>query len=312
MLKVGRIVNAIVYGDLMGFIEAKPHSYRKYSILKKYLEVCKKFSDKYQNFVYIETHGGTGEVIDYETRKSTDGSVLIAAKIQPNFPCYVVEIDPDRFKLLKRSTLSYPNVRLFYGDCNVLIDRILSLVPKGEKFIFCFMDPDGLIYRGYNRECDQLKWETVEKVAKFPRTEVLINVPIQAISRLFGDFKNHPEAPSSISFRMYITNFFGSEKWMKLEPGDYRALVRLYIRERLRGYYNYIGAILIRSVETRGPLYYLVYGSNYKVGGEIMRDILKKEWIDIKGTRPLTRYRYKNDREWLDAEYPLDLFIFED
>jgi hypothetical protein len=111
---------------------------------------------------------------------------------------------------------------------------------------------------------------------------------------------------------MYITNFFGSEKWMKLEPGDYRALVRLYIRERLRGYYNYIGAILIRSVETRGPLYYLVYGSNYKVGGEIMRDILKKEWIDIKGTRPLTRYRYKNDREWLDAEYPLDLFIFED
>jgi three-Cys-motif partner protein len=292
----------------MGLLEVKAHSYHKYSILRKYLKACKVFSDKYQNFAYIETHGGTGEVIDYETKEATDGSVLIAAKIQPSFPCYVVEIDPDRFELLRQSTSSYSNVRLFHGDCNVLIDEILNLLPKGKKFVFCFMDPDGLAYDGY----DQLRWETVEKVVRFPRTEVLINVPIYAISRLAGAVKDYPEAPSSISFRRRITNFFGSEEWMELEPSDYRGFVRLYIQGRLRGRCNYVGAILIRSAVTRGPLYYLVYGSNSEIGGRIMRDILKREWIDIKGSRPLTRYQYKTDREWLDAEYPLNLFIFED
>jgi len=291
----------------MSFIEVKAHSYRKYSILRKYLNVCKTFSDKYQNFVYIETHGGTGEVIDYETKKPTDGSVLIAAKIQPSFPCYVIEIDPDRYKLLKQSTQAYSNVHLFHGDCNVLIDQILSLIPKGKKFVLCFMDPDSLVYNGY----DELRWETVEKIARFPRTEVLINVPIYAISRLVGMVKEYPEAPASINLEKRITRFFGSDKWKMLDPGDYRGLVRLYIAERLQGY-KYRGGILIRNVSTRGPLYYLVYGSNNHTGGKIMRNIMSNEWLDIVKSKPLTKIG-KTKEEWLDSEYPLDRpFIFED
>lgn len=182
------------------------------------------------------------------------------------------------------------------------------MIPKGRKFVFCFLDPDGLVYNGY----DQLKWETVEKIAKFPRTEVLINVPKFTIMRLAGVVKDYPEAPSSIRMDGHITTFCGSDKWKELDPGDYRGFVRLYISERLKDY-KYKGAILIRNVLTRGPLYYLVYGSSSVRGGDIMRDIMKTEWVDIKGGQyPISRFSYSTDKEWLNAEYPLDLFIFED
>jgi len=291
----------------VSFLEVKAHSHRKHSILRKYLGACKIFSDKYQNFAYIDTHGGTGEVIDFETRKHDDGSVLVAAKIQPSFQCYVVEIDPGNYKLLQQSTQDYSNVTLYHGDCNEKIDDILKMIPKGRKFVFCFLDPDSLMYGAYV----QLKWETVEKIAKFPRTEVLINVPTFTIMRCAGVFKDYPEASSSLKMASHLTNFCGTDNWKTLDPGDYRGFARLYISERLTDY-QYKGAILIRSVLTRGPLYYLVYGSNSVRGGEIMRDIMKKEWVGIMGMYHLTRHGYKNDKEWLDAQYPTHSFIFED
>ena len=307
-IRTGQDANVIVFGDHMSFIEIKAHTYRKYSILGKYLGACKRFSDKYLNFVYVETHGGTGQVIDYESKKSVDGSVLIASKLQPSFPCYVVEIDPDNYQLLRQSTQGCPNINLFRGDCNEKIDDILKVIPKGRKFVFCFLDPNSLVYHQY----DQLKWETVEKISNFPRTELLITMPTFTIMRETGSYKADPNKSSSIKMAETVTNFLGSDEWKQLDPGDYKAFVRLYISERLKDY-KYKGAILIRSVPTRGPLYYLVFGSNQIRGGEIMRDILKKEWVDIKrGQYPVTKFGYKTDREWLDTEYPLSLFIFED
>jgi three-Cys-motif partner protein len=291
----------------MSFLEVKAHSKRKHSILRKYLGACKVFSDKYQNFAYVDTHGGTGEVIDFETKKNTEGSVLVAASLQPSFPCYVVEIDPDNYKLLQQSTQKYPHVTLFPGDCNEKIDDILKLIPKGRKFVFCFLDPDSLMYGAY----DQLKWETIEKIAKFPRTEVLVNVPTFTIMRCAAVVRDYPEASSSIKMARHITDFYGSNKWEDMDPGDYRGLARLYILERLRDY-KYTGAILIRSISTRGPLYYLVCGSNNPTGARIMRDIISREWLDIIKSEPLTKIG-KTKTEWLDSEYPLDEpFIFED
>jgi three-Cys-motif partner protein len=294
-------------------LEVRAHSRKKYSIVRKYLNACKIFSNVYQNFAYVDTHGGTGQVIDLETKEIIDASVLTAAKLQPSFPCYVVEIDPDNYNVLRRATSKFPNVTLFLGDCNEKIDEILGIIPKGQKFIFCFLDPDGLVYHGKNFICHQLRDETVEKIAKFPRTEVLINVPILAIMRDAGYIQSYPEAPSSIKMEGHITVLFGTDRWKTIDPGDYKSFGRLYISERLEQRYKYKGAILIRSVLTRGPLYYLVYGSNSERGGEIMRDIMKKEWVDTKGGQyPISRYSYSTDKEWLNVEYPLNLFIFED
>jgi three-Cys-motif partner protein len=281
-----------------GLIPVKLHSRKKYTILKKYLGACERFSDKYQNFAYIDTHGGTGEVFDVSDGKARPGSVLTAAKIMPSFPCYVVEIDMERYSLLKKYTEGYSHIHLFNGDCNEKIDEILSRISAGQKFVFCFVDPDGIVYRRGNFVCSQLTWKTVDKIAKFPRTEILVNLSVEGIMREAGCVCNNPDDPSSKKMEECLTRLFGSEKWKQLNPGDYKAFLRLYMKERLNPNYQYKGAILIRDSQTRGPLYYLVYASKYPLGGKIMRDIMTKEW----GYKP----------PWIDQTHPLNQFIFED
>ncbi len=284
------------------------HSHRKYRILEKYLRACQRFSNIYQNFAYVDTHGGSGKVLD--AGNLTDGSTLIAAKITPNFPCYVVEIDPLRYILLKDSAKAIPHVTPFFGDCNTEIDRILSLVPKGRVFVFFFVDPDGLAYQGKDRSCDELSWETVEKIATFPRTELLLNLPLQAIMECTGYIQKLPDRAASEKMRERMSTFFGTEEWQDLDCGDYKGFMRLYVSQRLESHYEYIGGILVRNI-MRGPQYYLLYGSKNLIGGKIMRGIMKKEHVDSFGI-PITRHLYKTEDEWLDAVYPLNKpFVFE-
>lgn len=295
-----------------GLIQIKVHTQRKYNILGKYLTACRKFDEKYQNFVYIDTHGGTGEVFNLDKNQQDSGSVLIAAKIKPTFPVYAIEIDPERFKLLKKSTANLSNVTCFHGNCNDKIDEVLATIPKEQKFCLCFIDPDSLIYHGKNFSCLQLQWETINKVAKFPRMEILLNLPIESIMRLVGHLYSLPDLPTSQKYEEYLMAFYGTDKYKIIDAGDYRSFLRLFIAERLKRYYNFIGAILIRSVITNAPLYYLVYCSNHNVGAKIMRGIMKKEWIKIKKGYPVSRFFYKADEQWLNSEYPLKMFIFED
>jgi len=125
-----------------------------------------------------------------------------------------------------------------------------------------------------------------------------------------GHIRKLPDRGASEKMRARMSIFFGTEEWQDLDCGDYKAFMRLYVSQRLEAHYQYIGGILVRNI-MRGPQYYLLYGSKYLRGGEIMRDIMKKEHVDTVGI-PLTRLQYKTDREWLDAEYPLDRpFVFE-
>jgi len=296
----------------LSYLPIKEHSHRKYRILQKYLRACERFSNKYQNFAYVDTHGGSGKVLDVCTDKLAEGSTLIAARITPSFPCYVVEIDPLKYALLKESTKDLSNVKAFFGDCNIKIHKILAMIPKGQVFVFCFVDPDGLVYHGKDRSCDELTWKTVEAIATFPRTELLLNLPLQAIMECAGYIRKQPENIASRKMRERMTTFYGCDKWQGVDVGDYKSFLRLYISERLEGRYQYKGAILVRNI-LRGPQYYLVYGSKSLRGGEIMRDIMKKEYLDSLGLYPLDRTQYRTDKEWLDASYPLNQpFIFED
>jgi len=262
-----------------GLIEAKPHTMFKYEILGKYLKACEVFFKKYENFAYVDTHGGTGRVYSVKESREIDGSVLIAATHFPKYPIYAVEIDPNKYSILRRYAEDYPNVKVYFGDCNELIDTIISQLPLEKCFCFFFMDPDGLTVRVGSETIDQLRWETVEKVAELPRTEVLINLQVFAVMRSLTSAKSLREKGdhnTAESLESTVSRLYGSENWRNVEDfGDYRALARVYINQ-LKQYYNYIGAILIREVNRRGPLYYLIYGTKNKTGAKIMRDIMKK------------------------------------
>jgi three-Cys-motif partner protein len=294
----------------------KAHSLIKYRILRNYLGVCQRFEDYYHNFAYIDTHGGSGQVLDLTDNSRKAGSVLTAAQIQPSFPCYAVEIDDLRFALLNDSTKTLNNVELLKGDCNELIQKILSKIERGRRFVFCFIDPCGLVYQSDGKVADQLRFETVETVAKFPRSEILLNFPIEAIMQTSGVVHSAVADRETVAIMTgHLTRFFGSDNWQQVGPGDYRGFLRTYLDcvAHVAPDYQYRGAILIRSDEKNAPQYYLVYFSQHIRGGKIMRDILEKEWRDIKGVFPLSRHKYKTISEWREAEYPVEKpFVFED
>lgn len=274
-----------------GILEIKEHSYKKYRILKKYLAVCKRFSDKYRNFVYIDTHGGSGKVLNVEKDNLEDGSPLIARKINPDFPCHIIEINPNRYKVLEKSVKNLPNIAIMKGDCNKEIDKILKKIPKW-KFTFCFIDPDGLIEE--DTKCHELSWGTVEKIAQ-KRTEILLTFQLEAITRLIGYIYKFSD-PTAKKFEGILNDFFGNDKW-KRTGTDRKKLLKLYFSERL-GKYEYKGAILIKADHI--PLYYLVFATKHRVGAKIMRDIMKEEW------RPKQQSLIN-----LDKAFPINYFIFE-
>jgi len=287
------------------FIQIEPHTLHKYNILRKYLNVCRIFDKHYSNFVYVDTHGGSGKV--YLKSKEIDGSPLIAAHWTPNFPCHIVEIDHERYRCLCESTAGCQNVHTYHGDCNKQITSILSNIPKGQKFVFCFVDPDSLVYRGSDgTECDQVCAETIRKIASFPRSELLLNFPLEAILRCAGDYFKNPTEPRAIANGERVSTFMGSTSWQDLPEKERhrRAFLELYMHEMLDSY-PYKGAILIRSDDKNLPLYYLVYTSNNKTAAKIMRDIMKKE-----GDFPL-HYKLTGEPQTLDEIYPLTRFIFE-
>ena len=286
-----------------GFIKIEPHTLHKYNILHKYLAVCKKFARIYNNFVYVDTHGGSGRV--FYRGKWVDGSPLIASSWNVNAPCHVVEIDEDTYRCLCESTSGCANVHNHYGDCNEIIEEILSSIPKWKKFVFCFVDPNGLVYRRSDGVTfDQVKSETIRAISDFPRTELLLNFPLEAIMRCAGDFLANPETERGQSNGQRVTSFMGSETWKSI-PLDRRKYLELYIDEMLDSY-KFKGAMLIRSKAKNLPLYYLVYTTHNRTAAKIMRDIMRKE-----GDFPLYYDMAKGRPQTPDEIYPLERFIFE-
>ena len=295
----------VVVMSLDGFTEIKAHTIHKYNTLSKYLDVCKKFNRIYNNFVYVDTHGGSGRVSFRDGKKWMEGSPLIASHWNPNAPCHIVEIDPDTYRCLCDSTVQCSNVHTYHGDCNKLIDPILSNIPKWRKFVFCFIDPNALVYRNPDGStCDQVKAQTIRKISNFPRTEILLNFPLEALLRCAGDFIANPNTKRGKSNAQRVTTFMGSETWKDV-PLDRRKYLELYMDEML-GSYPYMGAMLVRSESKNLPLYYLVYATKNGTAAKIMRDIMKKE-----GDFPIYYDIEKGRFPTLDEVYPLQRFIFE-
>jgi three-Cys-motif partner protein len=183
----------------------------------------------------------------------------------------------------------------------------LSNIPKWQKFVFCFVDPSSLVYSVDGTVYDQLQAQTVKAIADFPRSELLLNFPLESILRCAGDCFNNPTESRAIANAERVTTYMGSTSWQNLPEGkrDRRAFLELYMDEMLQTY-PHKGAILIRSEAKNLPLYYLVYTTHNKTAANIMRSIMRKEgdfplYFDIGTGKPQT----------LDAVYPLERFIFE-
>ena len=275
-----------------GYVEIKPHWQSKHKILGKYLNACLQFQQKYNNFAYIDSHGGSGKVL--LDGKQVDGSPLIAAKQLKNFPCHITEIDESSYKRLLESCKGISNIYPQNGDCNVLVPRIIRSI-ESWKFCLCFVDPDGLVYHKGGQKYMQLTHETVDHIADSvksngPKTELLLNFQAISILRTMGYVEKLPDDDKTPVMEEDINALYGCDEWKSAK--NRRELLDLFIDKRLSSF-GYKGAYL---VEDNGhPLYYLVYASHSDVGAKIMKDIMGREYGQLLLQEdPIERFYFDN------------------
>lgn len=96
---------------------------------------------------YVDLFSGPGESIIRDTGQEVDGSPLLALKC--DFGSYVFVDVPDvlatlRLRLRNRPKLA--RISFVEGDCNVVIDEILRLLPANHLTL-AFIDSTGLQIR---------------------------------------------------------------------------------------------------------------------------------------------------------------------
>jgi len=270
-----------------GHIQIKKHTLQKYEILRKYLAACLQFEKKYQNFAYIDTHGGSGKVL-FEG-KEVDGSPLIGAESEAHPQCYAIEINQERRLLLRKAVAKIPNIKIIEGDCNKEISSLLKQIEE-RKFAFCFLDPDGLVYDEGGAKVFQLAWSTIEAISKRQNSEILVNLQTPGIIRCMGAMVAEPERASKLAED--ISALIGNDTWTSKHT---RFELRDLFLDRLQSIgFTHVGAVNIKT-EDNTHVYYLIYGSHHEVGAKIMSSSFKMAW----GIKPLT-------------ELPLQRFIYDD
>lgn len=276
----------------------KPHSRYKYRILKGYWDECA--PARGGNIIYCDLHAATGKIVDEETQYISDGSVLIAAHSPTCAEIHAVEINRLRYDQLKQCVAHFPKVSTYHDDCNRRVTDILANLPPRRKAFF-FLDPEGLIYRKTAVPCHELSWETVEQVANFPQSEILMTLPIYAPLREIGHIWRDASSNRARRAAENLTTFFGTEKWM-INRKEYRRWPRIYARERLAKHYEFRGAMFIVN-RTRAPQYYLLFLSNESQSFNAMHQIMGKEFSRVGRQLRLP---------FPDSEAPVFQFIYED
>ena len=237
-----------------GHIQVKKHTLQKYEILRKYLKACLTFEKKYQNFAYIDTHGGSGKVL-FEGHE-INGSPLIGAESEAHPQCYAIEIDQERRLLLRKAVVGTPNIKIVEGDCNREISSILRGIDDW-KFTFCFLDPDALVYyMDGTTKVFQLTWATIEEISRRRNSEILVNLRSQDILRVMGLMDKEPEKSDMLAED--ITALIGNDTWTSKHT---RFQIRDLFLDRLQSVgFTHVGAVNIKS-DDNSHQYYLIYGS---------------------------------------------------
>jgi spore photoproduct lyase len=256
----------------------------KYYYIKNYLNIFTMAMRKQWKLYYIDLFAGCGKCKVRETEEEIDGSALIALNLNYPFNKYIfVDLNQDALSSLKKRTKDSSlgdRIDFKIGDCNEKILEILGEIPQQGTLCLAVIDPTGL----------QIKFETIRKLTKGRRVDLLITFPEgMAIKRNIDQFLKQEESP--------LDGFMGDRKWRDLYKAELttssledrrRRFIDLY-REKLKeiGYREIKSGeeILIRSSQKRLPLYYLVFASKHPLG--------HKFWSTIGDIEPDGQQKFK-------------------
>jgi three-Cys-motif partner protein len=216
---------------------------------------------------FIDLYAGPGRARVRTTGAFVDGSPLLALNHQkaPFTRVILCDIDPANADALKKRTAHDRRAIVIEGSCHDEIERITKEIPA-RGLNFALIDPYSL---------DQLDFETISRLARFERMDMLIHFPTMDTKRNW-----------SMGAQEKLTKAIGTESWRDKvrEPRHVTKAIEV-LREQLRTF-GYTGES-VRSIEvknsTGGVLYHLVYASKDPLGDKIWESTVKT----IRGQRSL-------------------------
>lgn len=154
---------------------------------------------------YIDLFAGPGRARVWSTGAVVNGSPLIALTHQqaPFTKLILCEKDPENAAALRARTANDGRAVVIEGDCHDQIDDIIAAVPP-HGLNFALIDPFSL---------DQLRFDTIAKLARVHRMDLLIHLPTMDMKRNFGrgteerltkalgtdEWKQHTTGPAGIA-----------------------------------------------------------------------------------------------------------------
>ncbi len=210
---------------------------------------------------YIDLFTGPGKCMTRETNEEIPGSPLIALSAPYPFENYFfVDSNQEVLNTLMdrcKDHEYFNRVKLIPGDCNSVIDNIISQIPK-KSLSLAFIDPTGLHF----------KYSTLHKLAE-RKVDLIITFPdSMAIKRNIKKFLDEPHSP--------LDDMIGDGVWRKFQTG--KEIIEYY-RNKLTslGYQQVkLGEeIPIRSFAKNLPLYCLLFACKHSLGHKFWREISK-------------------------------------
>jgi three-Cys-motif partner protein len=282
--------------------EEKLEKVRKY--LNAYTQALKK---QPFDLIYIDAFAGAGyrelrakedsgttallfpELVEPESQKFMDGSARIALKVDPPFKRFVfIEKDSEQYSKLAQIKSEFPekaeNILLIEQDANDFLLDYCSRTNWQSSRAVLFMDPFGM----------QVKWQTVEAIAKTKAIDFWYLFPLEAFNRMMkkdgnldptweqklddvlGD-KNWREA----FFRSNQTPDFFTEQLGLSRTADWKGMID-YFKGRLSTVFTGVAENPLTLYNSKNvPLFLLCFAcggseKGSKLALKIAQDILRK------------------------------------
>jgi len=254
-------------------------SEKKLEYFKKYLQAYTKIFNNQpwaQGITYIDLFAGPGICFSVKSKKSVDGSPVIALNTKPSFSSYVFcDIDEDNINNLKKIANNRNDIHIIKADANKFVGELVTKLNKDIP-AFIFLDPQAL----------DLNYQTIELLAKNKkRVDFLINFPLgEALFRSIGRKKciectNNTKCPKCIDL------LFGNNNWRDLAASYYKKQIILpkFLKHLLELYMRPLEGLGFRWAvqhvrNSKGTLLYdLIFATRNLTGMKIMRDVMFRD-----------------------------------
>lgn len=186
--------------------ESKDHTKDKLRILRGYIARFTTSMRQKWKLWYIDLQAGPGKNRFKPSGEIMLGSPLIALTAKYPFHHYrFVELAADAYAALDirtRASEYVDRIQVIHDDCNTAVDHIVGEIKKSPNSLsLAFLDPEGL----------ELHWETVKKLGRLDRMDLIINFSTSGFTRNARQMMNVPNSK--------LDSFFGTPDWRDVYSG---------------------------------------------------------------------------------------------